>query len=718
MSYKLYRAGPKLFSIMNIKEYVNGSAIEPGVTYKIGTADANSAWTLISDRPILFKLSATEPTDSEWSNVTEEQYLINGALSNQILKIESPAGKYFVVATNAQDSAATVESAYAKVSLKPLGFDYEDTYEALPLEGDGPVAEGFYKISNLESGKLYSINVSPDAGGLRANNPIPEYAFALFAVDGSNNPKALLAAGNSGKQLVFVATEATAIINLSSTIEESEFFVSIRNFSVGSGGGSGSGFDPASDQNITGAWSFSNVTGLTMADNAAIKLGTGDDAVQIRGSSNGAAVIEGTNKSHLDIAVPLKLQNPVTVDDSLNFIATTGEKMKAIQFGTAAGMARCILFEEANKFLSIANPDNVNQKSLTIDGAGNIWFYRVENHNGQSNFNVEVRLNSTVQVSGVATFTKTINANQGINIPLTVGIPTDTSVVNRAYAAGLGTIANILSTEAYLNTESLSATQSAAITKNVPYASAEIRVNNGAHSTIQGKFHTRSFQWNYSSFAGISFIWRCTGASKLTFGMGRGSKDIRTDLSINSYSMIPGSALAYNFGEIFDITFDNSRDTSRNGYTVKVREIYALSADTGWKVKTTTSFIPASHNEPIPLTVCKVIYMQEKDAAINKYEPTGAIYLMVTGGQGNTLFKIATCRGISNFESGVGLSRWVTDVVNNTTGSIDVSVGNGDYTFYQPGGTNPAYYALNALARDCVESEDTADFADINEPIQ
>lgn len=119
MSYKLYRAGPKLFSIMNIKEYVNGSAIEPGVTYKIGTADANSAWTLISDRPILFKLSATEPTDSAWSNVKEEQYLINGALSNQILKIESPAGKFFVVPTNAQDSAATVESAYAKVSQAP-----------------------------------------------------------------------------------------------------------------------------------------------------------------------------------------------------------------------------------------------------------------------------------------------------------------------------------------------------------------------------------------------------------------------------------------------------------------------------------------------------------------------------------------------------------------------------------------------------------------------
>lgn len=233
---------------MDINDYINGTPIEPGVTYKLGNADANSAWTLVSDRPCLFKLSATAPTDSAWSNVTEEQYIINGDVSNQVIEITSPNGKYFVVATHDQDSAATVESAYATVSLKPLGFDVEDSYETTPLSGDGPVTEGFYKISNLESGKLYSFNVTPDAGGLKATNPSPEYAFSLFSVDGSNNPKALLAAGVTECQLVFVATESTAVLNLSSTLPDSEFFVCIRNFSLGS---DGSGFDPSSDQSIT-----------------------------------------------------------------------------------------------------------------------------------------------------------------------------------------------------------------------------------------------------------------------------------------------------------------------------------------------------------------------------------------------------------------------------------------------------------------------------------
>lgn len=242
---------------MDINDYINGTPIEPGVTYKLGNADANSAWTLVSDRPCLFKLSATAPTDSAWSNVTEEQYIINGDVSNQVIEITSPNGKYFVVATHDQDSAATVESAYATVSLKPLGFNVEDSYETTPLSGDGPVTEGFYKISNLESGKLYSFNVTPDAGGLKATNPSPEYAFSLFSVDGSNNPKALLAAGITECQLVFVATESTAVLNLSSTLPDSEFFVCIRNFSLGSGG---SGFDPSSDQSITGAWTFSNIT--------------------------------------------------------------------------------------------------------------------------------------------------------------------------------------------------------------------------------------------------------------------------------------------------------------------------------------------------------------------------------------------------------------------------------------------------------------------------
>lgn len=710
----------KRSSKINIENYVNGSPITPGVTYKLGDADTHTAWLLASSSPCLFKLSATAPTDELWSNITPEQFIINGSVAGQVIEIASPNGKYFVVPSNAQDKNASVESAHATIALHPLGFDYDQEYQALPLDGDGPVSEGFYKISNLESGKLYSINVHPDLGGLMETKPNPEFSYALFSVGADNNPKAFLAGGKTTDQLVFVATETSAILSLGSTIEEAGYFVSIRNFSLGSGegGGSGTGFDPASDQTISGAWSFTNTAGLVLGNEVPLVLGQGDDAVKIHGDGNGAAVIEGTNASHMDVAIPVKFQNPTTFDDGISFVATTGEKMKCILFGKESGPTRAILYEESNGFLSVTDPNNVNNKTLTIDGAGNLWVYRNENHNGVVTFNDQTRMHGTIDVGGVMTFRKTPNANSGINIPLAVGAPTDTGAVNRFYALGLASEANILTTNAFLNTTTITKTGTSTVTQTVPYHLARITVPKGTHSTIQAKFEVSSPQWNYSSFSGFSFIWRATGAAKLTFGIGRGGKTIRPDLSIDSYSIIPANDLAYNHGEILDITFDNVRDTQRNGYTVRVREIYALDSTAGWQVKTTTSFIPATNNEPIPWTIAKVIYQQKSSANIAQYDNLGTLWLMLTGGQRNNLYQIATCRGVSTFETGVGISRWVTDVVNNSTGNISVDAGNGEYTYYQPGGTNPVFYGLEAMAVNAIESEETAAFEDINIPLE
>lgn len=247
---------------------------------------------------------------------------------------------------------------------------------------------------------------------------------------------------------------------------------------------------------------------------------------------------------------------------------------------------------------------------------------------------------------------------------------------------------------------------------------AGIKVPKGTHSTIQAKFEVSNPQWNYSSFSGFSFIWRATNAAKLSFGIGRGGKTIRPDLSIDSYSIIPANGLAYNHGEILDITFDNVRNTDRNGYTVRVREIFALNNTDSWQVKTTTSFVPASQNEPVPWTIAKVVYQQKSSAKIAQYDNLGTLWLMLTGGQANNLYKIATCRGVSTFETGVGISSWVTDVVNNSTGNIAVYAGNGEYTYYQPGGTNPVFYGLEAMAVNAIESEETAAFEDINIPLE
>ena len=315
------------------------------------------------------------------------------------------------------------------------------------------------------------------------------------------------------------------------------------------------------------------------------------------------------------------------------------------------------------------------------------------------------------------TFDAVVNANGGINIPLAVGAVTDTSAVNRLYAAGMAGVTGILTSNAFLNTDAITASGSSTVTKTVPYHLAGIKVPKGTHSTIQARFEVSNPQWNYSSFAGFSFLWRATNAAKLSFGIGRGGKTIRPDLSIDSYSIIPANGLAYNHGEILDITFDNVRNTDRNGYTVRVREIFALNNTDSWQVKTTTSFVPASQNEPVPWTIAKIIYQQKSVASIARYEDTGALWLMLTGGQGNNLYQIATCRGVSNFETGVGVSQWVTDVVNNAAGDVSVYAGTGEYTYYHPGNVNPVFYGLDAISRNCIESEETADFVDINIPL-
>lgn len=328
----------------------------------------------------------------------------------------------------------------------------------------------------------------------------------------------------------------------------------------------------------------------------------------------------------------------------------------------------------------------------------------------------DATLKSLMAESG--TFTGAVNANGGINIPLAVGAATDTSAVNRLYAAGMAGVTGILTSNAFLNTDAITASGSSTVTKTVPYHLAGIKIPKGTHSTIQAKFEVSNPQWNYSSFAGFSFLWRATNAAKLSFGIGRGTKTVRPDLSIDSYSIIPANGLAYNQGEILDITFDNVRNTERNGYTVRVREIFALNNTDSWQVKTTTSFIPASQNEPVPWTIAKVVYQQKSVASIARYEDTGALWLMLTGGQGYNLYQIATCRGVSNFETGVGISSWVTDVVNNAGGDVSVYAGIGEYTYYQPGGMNPVFYSLEAMAVNVIETEETAGFEDINVPLE
>ena len=326
-------------------------------------------------------------------------------------------------------------------------------------------------------------------------------------------------------------------------------------------------------------------------------------------------------------------------------------------------------------------------------------------------------LDGNITAAG-GTFDGAVNANGGVNIPLAVGAPTDTGAVNRLHAAGLAGVTDIFSQHAYLNTGSITATGTAAITVLIPGQYAQVRVPAGTHSTIVFPFTGPNGQHNYSNFAGFSIPWRIPGAGKITIGIGRGSKTTRSDLTQGSYSIIPGNNLAHNSGEILDITFDNVRDATRGGYVVKVREIYALSKAAGWRVKTTTSFVPATHNEPIPSIVNKIIYHQRTQYKFeSEYISYGSLYLLTGGGQTVQLHKIAVVRGVNAFETGLGISSIVTDLPGSASGDVYMQVGSAVRTLYQPGNINPVYYALEALARNDIEAEETADFVDINIPL-
>ena len=322
---------------------------------------------------------------------------------------------------------------------------------------------------------------------------------------------------------------------------------------------------------------------------------------------------------------------------------------------------------------------------------------------------------------GPATFASTLNANGGVNIPLAVGAPTATGVVNRLYAAGMAGVTDIFSLHFYLNTGSITATGTAQTSVLVAGLYARVSVPANTHSTVVHTFTGPAGQWNYSSFAGFSIPWQLTSAGKLTVGIGRGSRTVRKDLTLDSYSVIPGNDLAYNTGEILDITFDNERDTARGGYVVRVREIYAAETARKWMVKTTTSFVPATNNEPMPYLVNRVIYQQYAPRSYNAGdygEAYGSLYLLTGGGSSQQLWKIAAVRGVATFETGTGFSTIVTDIQGISGGSVSVFVGAAERTNYQPGNVNPVYYALEALAVNAVETEETADFEDINVPIE
>ena len=328
-------------------------------------------------------------------------------------------------------------------------------------------------------------------------------------------------------------------------------------------------------------------------------------------------------------------------------------------------------------------------------------------------------------LAGGLTAAGAVNANGGVNIPLAVGAPTDTGAVNRFYTSGLAGAVSALVQPIYLNSSSITVAGSISKSSNGTLAGLTQRFSVGAASAGSNAYGSAVIpligpngQFNYSSVCGFSLAVNATAFAKFTFGIGRGSKTNRTGLTMDSYSMIPGNELAVNHGEIIDVTINTPYDTVRKGYEIRVREIFYVSSVGHWQVKTTTVFLPVGTNELMPNGLNRLIYMQSGPPSTAVREEKAALYMELGGGSTNTLFKIASLRGFIAFEAGTGVSTLIIDARNEKTYALSADAGTGTRHLYANGLTNPTYHALEAMAVNAIESEETADFVDINTPIE
>lgn len=466
-------------------------------------------------------------------------------------------------------------------------------------------------------------------------------------------------------------------------------------------------FDSSSDQIISGTWEFSKPLKIAEAQLA------------------NEAVSKGYVDTNLSSKVNLTdVYTKTEIDD--NYATKTEVADIKVTANAAAERAESAAQEASNARNDAQNAKKEAEKSAESAATSAASAANSATEAQQALAAIpQVDASGNMTLAGGLTAAGAINANGGINIPLAVGAPTDTGAVNRFYTSGLAGAVSALVQPIYLNSSSITVAGSISKSSNGTLAGLTQHFSVGAASAGSNAYGSAVIpligpngQFNYSSVCGFSLAVNATAFAKFTFGIGRGSKTNRTGLTMDSYSMIPANDLAVNHGEIIDVTINTPYDTVRKGYEIRVREIFYVSSVGHWQVKTTTVFLPVGHNELMPNGLNRLIYMQSGMPSTAVREEKAALYMELGGGSTNTLFKIASLRGFINFEAGTGVSTLIIDARNEKTYALSADAGTGTRHLYANGLTNPTYHALEAMAVNVIETEETADFVDVNTPLE
>lgn len=389
---------------LDIVQYNSGDPITAGVTYQIPGEMNSEAWILQSTtQGAVFQMTATAPTDEDWTNIQDTQFHINGTVTGLILPILSNG--YFRVVKEPVTEHATM-------ALVEQEFQIEVADPINPFVAGTPVAPGYYDLSslNLEAGKMYVLSVLPVQDKDYPETPgiVTDETFSavIVGLTGTKATQVILRGVTTVGSHLFVMTGAKPILHLGGR-SNVKFNITVSPVVFSAGGGS---FDPSQPATITGLWDLQNVSGINLVDEGPLILGKGDNAVKIHGSGTGSAVIEGANGATLDIAVPVDFSEPITYQDTVSYNrdGTTGEPIFQRWV-----MPRATLtlkgFEGAGTF-GFANADG-SQNYMGIDTSGNISFLKNTTHSGASTFSAGVTMGQTLTVAGVLT----VNNNLVIN---------------------------------------------------------------------------------------------------------------------------------------------------------------------------------------------------------------------------------------------------------------------------------------------------------------
>jgi hypothetical protein len=385
-----------------ILDYQLGNAITAGVTYKLPTLSHSAVVVSSTYQDVILEVVNNEPTDEKWSNITDPDYVVKGNVISTMLDLEQ--GKDMELYFRVTGKAPAVQ--YATIAIRELGFDYPAPPAIATYTQGSYVGSGYYDISALVSpGNVYTL--SAVAEGQEVDTPrTTQPVINIMGVNGTKVISVMREAQQGSAQFPFVPDSDKTVVHLSAP-EGVKYVLTVQKVNFGSA--SGGSFDPTQDADVTGTWSFSNVSGLTMKDEAPILLGQGDNALKIHGTGAGKAVIEGGNATNLDVAVPVNLQEPITAQDTLTFDNTT-----------ITNPQNNIIFNGPNKTsLRIAQSVDgglhfgpTKGGGLTV-GTGGVVSLSSYAYLKGATFESPVTLTSTITVAGSATF------DRGIMVPET-----------------------------------------------------------------------------------------------------------------------------------------------------------------------------------------------------------------------------------------------------------------------------------------------------------